>query len=184
MHRNAIIKLLNDYRCRFHQEAATVDRYQQFVQQHPDCFERSNQAGHVTGSAWLTNRAATHVLLTHHRKLNIWVQLGGHADGDSNPQAVALREAREESGIDEIMLVDTGLFDIDIHLIPARGNEPAHYHYDARFALQTTHDDQYTVSDESHDLEWIEISQLAEKTREPSMLRMADKWLARPAAPL
>ena len=72
MHRQAITQLLSDYGTRYPEEADTTARYQQFVAQHEDCFERSQLAGHVTGSAWLVNRAGTHVLLTHHRKLNIW----------------------------------------------------------------------------------------------------------------
>ena len=146
MHRQAITQLLSDYGTRYPEEANTTTRYQQFVAQHEDCFERSQLAGHVTGSAWLVNRAGTHVLLTHHRKLNIWVQLGGHADGESDPLNVALRAAREESGIADITAVTDALFDIDIHRIPQRKSEPAHYHYDARFLLQTTESDSYSIS--------------------------------------
>ena len=179
MHRQAITQLLSDYGTRYPEEADTTARYQQFVAQHEDCFERSQLAGHVTGSAWLVNRAGTHVLLTHHRKLNIWVQLGGHADGESDPLNVALREAREESGIADITAVTDALFDIDIHRIPQRKSEPAHYHYDARFLLQTTESDSYSVSDESHALEWVDICEIENKTSEASMLRMAHKYLSR-----
>lgn len=176
MHRQAIIQLLTDYGNRFPEEAETTNRFSTFVAEHEDCFERSQQLGHVTGSAWLVNRAGTHVLLTHHRKLDIWVQLGGHADGENHPLTVALNEAREESGIRDITAITRSLFDIDIHLIPQRKDEPAHYHYDARFLLQTTNTDTFVVSEESHALEWVAIDKIKQKTSEASILRMAKKW--------
>lgn len=179
MHRQTIVDLLTDYRLRYPDETGTVDQYLEFVNMYDDCFERTQLLGHVTGSAWLVNQAGTHVLLTHHRKLDIWVQLGGHADGDSVPLNVALREAREESGIDAISAVSEDLFDIDIHEIPARKSEPAHFHYDARFLLQTTASDEFVISDESHALEWVDVERIADKTDEESMLRMAAKYRKR-----
>jgi hypothetical protein len=74
--------------------------------------------------------------------------------------------------------VSKDIFDIDIHPIPARKNEPEHLHYDVRFALRTMGSEAYIVSDESHDLEWVEITRLQEKTDDDTMLRMAGKWLA------
>ena len=177
MHRARLNRLLSTYHERNPQESVTTDRYQQFIASNRHCFERSLLTGHATGSAWLVNPAMTPVLLTHHRKLNIWVQLGGHADGNSDLLEVALREGGEESGLQDLDVLDDQLFDIDIHLIPERGAEPAHFHYDARFALRAA-SNEYVVSDESHALEWVEITKLAQKTAEPSMLRMADKWLS------
>lgn len=175
MHRQAIIHLLEEYKSHHPEETDTTDRYMRFVSSYHDCFERSQPVGHVTGSAWLLNLAGTHVLLTHHRKLDIWVQLGGHADGETDPLSVAMREAQEESGIDGIVAITDRIFDIDIHKIPSRDDEPEHFHYDARFLLQVTSTDNFAISEESHALEWVEISRITEKTTEPSMLRMADK---------
>lgn len=178
MHRRQLLDLLQNYESVHRQEHETVSRFRDFVESHADCFHRSQLAGHVTGSAWLVNRKGSHVLLTHHRKLNIWVQLGGHADGDSNVLEVALREAREESGIKLIETISERIFDIDIHQIPARGDEPEHYHYDVRYALQAAGSDTYSVSEESHALEWVEIAKMHERTNEESMRRMACKWRA------
>ena len=85
----------------------------------------------------------------------------------------------EESGITDVVQVGDGIFDVDIHLIPERKNEPEHYHYDVRYALQVTGDEDYVVSDESHDLDWLEIDRLSERTQEESMLRLARKWQLR-----
>ncbi|MEZ5594478.1 MAG: NUDIX hydrolase [Gammaproteobacteria bacterium] len=180
MHRQNLRDLLDDYAVRYPLESDCVQRFRRFLDAYADCFERSQLSGHVTGSAWLVNRAGTHVLLTHHRKLDLWVQLGDHADGDTDILRVALTEAREESGIQTLQVVSPQIFDLDIHPIPARGAEPEHFHYDVRFALQTVDSEDYTLSAESKALEWVEISRLAEKTNETSMLRMAEKWLSAP----
>lgn len=183
MHRQPLIQLLQDYHQRFPAEQACCQDFLQFVQNNPQCFERSLLQGHVTGSAWLVNQAGTHVLLTHHRKLDAWLQLGGHADGDADIFNVALKEAREESGIADLVILQPTLFDLDIHRIPARNSEPSHYHYDARVLLQTVNGDQFHVSHESKALEWVSIERLADKTSELSMLRMASKYLQQFANP-
>ncbi|RVU86440.1 NUDIX domain-containing protein [Leucothrix sargassi] len=177
MHRQPLLQLLADYRVRYPSEAATVERLQQFVTDNADCFERHLLIGHVTGSAWVVNQAGTHTLLTHHKKLDRWLQLGGHADGESDILKAALKEVDEESGLATFEPVSDALFDIDIHAIPARGAEPEHFHYDVRFAVKAVGSDDYSVSDESHDLQWVDITKLDAYTDEPSMLRMAEKWL-------
>lgn len=178
MDRTDILRKLRAYQSRWEAEAETTDRFIDFVASHPNCFERSLPTGHVTGSAWVVNRAATHVLLTHHRKLDRWLQLGGHADGDPDIARVAAREVWEESGLMDVVMMDEDIFDIDIHRIPARGADPEHDHYDIRFLMQATGSDRYTVSDESHDLQWINIHEVDTVTTEESMIRMAKKCQA------
>ncbi len=181
MSRADIIQQVRDYGVRWRNESDAVVRFIEFVSSNPDCFERHLPIGHVTGSAWVVNRAGTHVLLTHHKKLNMWVQLGGHADGDSDVFRVARREAEEESGLESLVAVSDRIFDIDVHRIPARGEEAAHVHWDLRYAFRAVASEAYQVSDESHDLGWIEIKSLKSVTAEESMLRMATKWMESPA---
>lgn len=176
MHRRWLLERLKNYSQRYAEEVDTVSRFEEFINRCPDCFERSLEEGHLTGSAWLVDSSGEHVLLTHHRKLNIWVQLGGHADGDPDLAQVALKEAEEESGLEQLSIEDE-IFDIDIHKIPARKSDPEHFHYDVRFVVKHSGDGQYTVSEESHDLAWIKVSELEQKTSELSMLRMRNKWL-------
>ena len=95
-------------------------------------------------------------------------------DSDGSVQAAALREAREESGMDDLQLVHDSLFDVDAHLIPARHNEPEHTHYDLRFLFQAQHHD-FCISDESHDLAWVELSTLTSENNNASISRMAKK---------
>ncbi|HAL91546.1 MAG TPA: NUDIX hydrolase [Verrucomicrobia bacterium] len=181
MGREEILRQLRDYRSRWPDESETVGRFIDFVSSHSDCFERQLQMGHVTGSAWVVNRAGTHVLLTHHKKLNLWVQLGGHADGDSDVFRVARREAEEESGLQGLVPAWEGLFDVDVHRIPASREGPEHFHWDARYAFRATGSEAYRVGEESHDLAWIGIESLESVTKEESMLRMARKWREPPA---
>lgn len=176
MHRQPLIDALLAYRDRHPGETDVADRFLGFVREQPDCFKRSLAVGHITGSAWVVDQSGDNVLLTHHRKLDRWLQLGGHADGDSDPLAVAFMEAREESGLDDFEAVSREIFDIDIHPIPARRDDPEHLHYDIRYVLRATGDTSYTVSEESHDLAWIPLDRVPEYTTEPSMLRMLGKW--------
>ncbi len=183
MHRNDLLNKLERHGPFDEAERESLDRMIAFVKQNADCFERSLQAGHITGAAWLLSRDASRVLLTHHRKLDLWLQLGGHADGDPDVLAVALREAREESGIDGIVPLSTDTFDVDVHAIPAHGNVPEHFHYDVRFLVQVTESETYRVSDESHDLAWLRPHELPDMKLDESVLRMCRKWLVRfPAA--
>jgi len=148
-----------------------------FVQAHPECFERSLLHGHVTASAWLVNKEGTHVLLMHHAKLDTWLQLGGHCDGDSDVLRVAIKEAQEESGIMHIVPVSEDIFDIDVHRIPANSREPEHDHYDVRFLLQVMSDESVMINKESKALRWVgkNIDELP--TGRPAIIRMFTKWL-------
>jgi 8-oxo-dGTP pyrophosphatase MutT (NUDIX family) len=176
MHRTPLLQALTQYQLHYPDEAPLIERFASFVRGHADCFERSLLIGHVTGSAWVVNEPGTHVLLTHHRKLNMWIQLGGHADGDADVQRVSRREAAEESGLMQLVPAVEGLFDVDIHAIPARGDEPEHFHYDARYAFRAAGSDRFTVTEESHALAWIPLDELSAYTHEASMHRMARKW--------
>ncbi len=145
----------------------------------PDPFQRERLEGHFTGGAWLVDRRGERVLLTHHRKLGRWLQLGGHADGDRDLAAVALREAEEESGLAGLR-VEPELFDLDRHWIPERGDVPGHWHYDLRYVVWAGEDEEFVVSEESLALAWREVHSLLEDAQaDESMRRLARKWLAR-----
>jgi 8-oxo-dGTP pyrophosphatase MutT (NUDIX family) len=179
MHRQPLLKKLSAYRTHHDEELRLLVRTIKFVTENVNCFDRSLQAGHITGAAWILNPARTHALMTHHRKLNKWLQLGGHADGDANVLRVAMREACEESGISVFVPVSEDIFDIDIHEIPPHMNDPRHLHYDIRFLFETDMSTELNVTHESHDLQWIPIHRVEEYTAEPSIMRMVEKSLVR-----
>jgi 8-oxo-dGTP pyrophosphatase MutT (NUDIX family) len=156
-------------------EAAMVAEMICFVETHADCFLRSCTPGHLTGSAWIVSPDRKRTLLTHHHKLDKWLQLGGHADGEADLLAVALREAREESGLTRLCAVGAVPFDVDRHWIPARKGEPGHYHHDVRFMIEADPDEPLMISNESKDLAWVEIARVTSLNPEESMAQMVRK---------
>jgi len=166
-------------------EQARVERFTRFVRGFPDCLERSCAVGHVTGAALVVSPDLRRVLLTHHRKLDMWLQLGGHADGEREVHLVALREAQEESGIEDAAFLTCGglldvdgvplPFDVDVHAIPAHGADPPHEHYDVRYLIRADDARPVVVSHESHDVRWLDLDEARSLTHEPSMHRMLDK---------
>lgn len=174
--RESLCQALHLFAQKHPEQKITADKMLNFVRSTPECFQRSNREGHMTGSAWLLNPAGSKALLTLHHKLGRWMQTGGHADGDADLLRVALREAAEESGIHGITPVSTEIFDIDIHRIPAnlQKGEPEHYHYDVRFLLRAPHE-HFTVSPESDALAWWGEEDFRARAAEldSSVLRMA-----------
>jgi 8-oxo-dGTP pyrophosphatase MutT (NUDIX family) len=169
---------LSHYRTSWPEEDATVSLFEQLLADGAHGFMRERLDGHFTASAWLVSGDGGRVLLTHHRKLGRWLQLGGHADGDPDLARAALREAREESGLDGL-LVEPGIFDLDRHRIPVHGGVPAHWHYDVRYVVRATGGERFVVSDESHALAWRTVAELPEEPGlDASVRRMARKWLA------
>ena len=171
--------LLADYLARWPGESEIVAQFVELLHDPVDPFRRERLAGHFTASAWLVDRAGARTLLTHHRKLGLWLQLGGHCDGERDLAAAALKEAEEESGLGGLS-IERELFDLDRHWIPEHKDVPAHWHYDARFVVRAGVDEAFVVSDESHDLAWRDIAALArDEGADPSVRRMARKWLER-----
>lgn len=181
MHRRPLLDMLERYEARHAEEKPCIERVRNLVDNHADCFQRDCLPGHVTASAWIVSSDFERCLLTHHRKLDRWLQLGGHADGDPDVVAVAVREAEEESGLRgfEILSVDSEgrpqPLDVDVHMIPARRREPAHEHHDIRFLLRAPAGQPLVRSEESIDLDWFSWSRFRRMADEPSLLRMADK---------
>lgn len=160
-------------------ESAVAERFLEFLHSAPQVFERSHAAAHFTGSAWLVSADGARVLLMHHRKLGRWLQPGGHADGDADLARVALREAQEETGVVGLR-VEGDIFDIDRHRIPARTNEPEHWHYDVRHVVRADADERFVINRESHALAWRPVVEVVDDaTLDASLRRMARKWLTR-----
>lgn len=177
MHRQPVLNLLRAHATQSleaHEAAVTADTIR-FVEEHSDCLLRSCAPGHLTGSAWIVDPLRTRTLLTHHFKLEKWLQLGGHADGDGDLLAVALREAGEESGLTRLRAVSPAIFDLDRHWIPPRKADPGHFHYDLRFLVEADPTEPLVISSESKELAWIDLAQVAARNPEESMARMVRK---------
>jgi 8-oxo-dGTP pyrophosphatase MutT (NUDIX family) len=183
MHRQPLLQTLDEYerlsREKFSAFAGENERLHQmrdFVLQTPACFKRENQAGHLTGSAFVLSPDQKKVLLTFHAKLKKWLQLGGHADGHPLLHEVALREAQEEGGVKELQLLSEIPFDLDIHPIPARKDVAEHLHFDVRY-LMISSSEEIAISEESLKLEWIALDKISDFTQEESVLRQVRKAL-------
>jgi 8-oxo-dGTP pyrophosphatase MutT (NUDIX family) len=181
MDRELVLKLLRQHATLslMAHEAEMVAETIRFVEAEPDCLLRTCGPGHLTGSAWIVDAARTRTLLTHHLKLEKWLQLGGHADGDGDLLAVALREGLEESGLTRLRPVKTEIFDVDRHWIPARKIEAAHWHYDLRFMIEGDPSETLVrAANESKELAWVDVARVTELNPEESMARMVRKTQA------
>jgi 8-oxo-dGTP pyrophosphatase MutT (NUDIX family) len=178
MTRNNLLELLYSHIPFNDAESCSVSRFISFVKSTHSCFERTNIDGHVTVSIWLLNSSLDKTLLTHHKKFNVWLQLGGHADGDFDVFRVGLKEAQEESGLKDIFfLLNGSIFDVDVHEIPAHKDVPFHYHYDVRFLASTSqHESEIKISEESNDLQWFAYDDPCFPVSSHSLVRMHQKW--------
>ena len=173
--RSLILQSLRLYLETYPEEKSVVDRFIAFIGKNPDFLDRTNAKGHLTGSCLLLDKNYERILLTHHAKLNRWLQPGGHSDLENDLALVALREAREESGLPNIEMLENSILDLDIHYIPANSKEVGHFHYDVRFLFAATGSNEYVLSEESNALAWVGMEQVSSYTREASILRMIVK---------
>jgi len=168
---------LHMYRSQYPSESIKVQACMKLLTGCPECFMRDAIPGHFTASAWTINKACNSAILVLHRKLERWVQPGGHADGEHNLYLTARRELEEETGIAAMPCQGDDIFDIDIHTIPAARGEGPHQHYDIRFLFIAHDPSTLRISDESCDIRWISFDDLEQYTTEESILRMRRKCL-------
>jgi 8-oxo-dGTP pyrophosphatase MutT (NUDIX family) len=157
--RTALAEALRRHAPADEEEAQDRDLILAFVLRHERPFDRAIAEGHLTGSAITVSADGSGVLLLHHRKLDRWLQPGGHGDpGETTGEEVALREALEESGIRDLALhpVAECPLDVDVHDIPARGSEPAHEHLDLRYLVVAPPDAVISPAlAELHEIRWV-----------------------------
>lgn len=177
MNRQNVINLLDSHQTTFREEEQFRQDMLAFVHKHKAFYQRSTLSGHLTSSAWVISPDRTQVLLIFHKKLDKWLQPGGHIDDtDVSLLEAAKREVIEECGLKNLTVYSKGIFDIDIHEIPARKQVPTHFHYDVRFILQAESLDFVADFSEVKDIKWVSIQSIADDVSvEQSVRRMALK---------
>lgn len=168
---------LDAYRPADSTQRAVRDEILEYCRVHPDALWPLARPGHLTASAFVVDATGARTLLTLHRKLGRWLQLGGHCDGEGDLAAVALREATEESGIDGLRCMQ-GIADLDIQEIPGTG-EPSHLHFDVRFLVVAPPGAQARASEESLDLRWFDSDELERLDLDHGLLRLARSCFSR-----
>ena len=177
--RRPLCKLLEEHNSTDNTELAFRDEMLNLLKSSSDPFSRDHfEPGHFTASAFLLSPERDALLLILHGKLHRWLQPGGHIDPcDEHALAGALRELREETGIQGVTPVAKGLFDVDIHDIPARKHEPAHKHFDLRFAFVAKSRVMQASSD-ALDARWVDLDAIHTVESDESVMRAVTKLIS------
>jgi 8-oxo-dGTP pyrophosphatase MutT (NUDIX family) len=153
------------------EQQVAKERMLRFAYDHVDALDRRCEAGHFTGSALVVDVEAARTLVLFHTRAQRWLQPGGHADGEADLASVALREAREETGIDGLRVVRPAI-DLDIHVFRPRDGEPR-VHLDVRFLVVTPPGAQPKGNHESEELRWVDLPGLIALDADEGLIRLA-----------
>ena len=168
------------------QEARDRDVMVRFLMDNPDAFVRSNLIAHVTASGWVISRDGGRVLMAYHKIYDSWAWTGGHADGETDLLSVAVREAKEESGLQTVTPVMDTPFSLEILTVDGhekRGQYvPSHLHLNVTYLLRGDEGEPLRVKeDENAGVRWFSPKEAIEKCTEPWMIdrvytKLIEKW--------
>jgi len=156
-------------------EARNVEAVVNLLTTSADPFSRARfQPGHITASCYIVDPGGR-LLLHHHRRLDRWLQMGGHVEAGELTTDAALREGREESGLADLTL-DARILDVDVHAIPPSKGDPLHHHFDVRYLARTAAPHSVSMDrNESNDLAWVTLARAEELMNAPESTRVIRK---------
>jgi 8-oxo-dGTP pyrophosphatase MutT (NUDIX family) len=176
--RSQLVPLLAAHRAQDADERSHLARMLGLLETRGDPFARDHFVpGHFTASAFVVAPEGDALLLLRHPKLGRWLQPGGHVEaGDSGLLAAARRELLEEVGMNDASLAAPGIFDLDVHRIPALGREPEHEHFDVRFLFRAARRQlRGGPAGEAAALRWFSLDEIAAGASDTSVRRAARK---------
>lgn len=181
-HLSQIIAMLDTHQPADEKERNDVQLIKELIREHPNIINMNCEIGHITASAIVVNIKTHKILLHFHKRLNRWLQVGGHASYEIDMAIVALREAQEETGLPDLAFYPsdptTVPIDYDVHTIPQRGDIPEHLHLDFRYVLTTSQPTQLAPeSGESHTFRWLTFAEALalENEIDPALQRLIYK---------
>ena len=143
-----------------------------YLAKNPDAFYRSDPIAHMTASAWIVNRDRTKVLMVYHRIYDSWSWTGGHADGEKDLLAVALREAREETGLRKVRAVSEEIFSLEVLTVDGHEKRgayvPSHLHLNVSYLLEADEDEElHFCEEENSGVKWFALHDALAASTEP-----------------
>lgn len=157
------------------QEAQDKEMMLQFMERNKDYLERTNETAHFSASLWAVNPSRTKVLMIYHNIFHSWSWIGGHADGEEDLKAVALRELFEETGVKYARLVSEDIFSLESLTVDGhkkRGKYvPSHLHLNVTYLAEVQEEEKLVVKpDENSGVRWFETQEALKACVEPWMV--------------
>lgn len=154
------------------QERADKEQILRFLDANPDAFYRENRIAHMTASSWIINGDGTKVLMIYHRIYDSWSWTGGHADGEEDLLSVAMREAREETGVSRLRVLGDGIFSLEVLTVDGhekRGEYvPSHLHMNVTYLLEADENEPLRIcEDENSAVAWFSPEDALKASTEP-----------------
>ncbi len=142
-----------------------------FLESYEDAYERSNELAHMTASAWVVNKEKTKVLMAYHRIYDSWAWLGGHCDGNKDCLAVAIKEVKEEAGVDHVTPLSEDIFSLEVLSVDShykRGTYvPTHLHLNVTYLLEADEKENLHIKeDENSNVSWFGLDEAIERSNE------------------